>query len=39
MEFEKLNGLKRTHKCANITKEDIGKKIIIISDKIVNQCD
>ncbi len=30
MEFEKLNGLKRTHKCACITKEDIGKEVVVM---------
>jgi len=30
MEFEKLNGLKRTHKCAEITKEDLGKEVVVM---------
>ncbi|MBO5369169.1 MAG: aspartate--tRNA ligase [Clostridia bacterium] len=30
MEFEKLNGLKRSHKCACITKEDIGKEVVVM---------
>jgi len=30
MEFEKLNGLKRTHKCANLTKADIGKEVVVM---------
>lgn len=30
MEFEKLNGMKRTHKCACITKEDIGKEVVVM---------
>ena len=30
MEFEKLNGLKRTHKCGEITKEDIGKEVVVM---------
>ena len=30
MEFEKLNGLKRTHKCGQITKEDLGKEVVVM---------
>lgn len=30
MEFEKLNGLKRTHKCAALTKADIGKEVVVM---------
>ena len=30
MEFEKLNGLKRTHKCATLTKADIGKEVVVM---------
>ena len=30
MEFEKLNGLKRTHKFANLTKADIGKEVVVM---------
>ncbi|MBQ4526847.1 MAG: aspartate--tRNA ligase [Clostridia bacterium] len=30
MEFEKLNGLKRTHKCGELTKEDIGKEVVVM---------
>lgn len=30
MEFEKLNGLKRSHKCACVTKEDIGKEVVVM---------
>jgi len=30
MEFEKLEGLKRTHRCATLTKDDIGKEVVIM---------
>jgi len=30
MDFEKLNGLKRTHRCATLTKDDIGKEVVIM---------
>ena len=30
MEFEKLNGLKRSHKCTQITKADIGKEVVVM---------
>jgi len=30
MEFEKLNGLKRTHKCGELTKSDIGKEVVVM---------
>ncbi|MBR3933184.1 MAG: aspartate--tRNA ligase [Clostridia bacterium] len=30
MDFEKLNGLKRTHKCAEITKADVGSEVVVM---------
>ena len=30
MEFEKLNGLKRTHKCTELSKADIGKEVVVM---------
>ncbi len=30
MDFEKLNGLKRTHKCGEITKNDIGNEVVVM---------
>ena len=30
MDFEKLNGLKRTHKCGEITKNDIGSEVVVM---------
>ncbi len=30
MEFEKLEGLKRTHRCATLTKDDIGKEVVVM---------
>ena len=30
MEFEKLNGLKRTHKCGQLSKADIGKEVVVM---------
>jgi len=30
MDFEKLNGLKRTHKCGEITKADIGSEVVVM---------
>ena len=30
MDFEKLNGLKRTHKCGEISKADIGSEVVVM---------
>ena len=30
MDFEKLNGLKRTHKCGELTKNDAGSEVVIM---------
>ncbi len=30
MDFEKLNGLKRTHRCTALTKDDIGKEVVVM---------
>ncbi|MBO7289243.1 MAG: aspartate--tRNA ligase [Clostridia bacterium] len=30
MDFEKLNGLKRTHKCGELTKNDAGQEVVVM---------
>jgi len=30
MDFEKLNGLKRTHKCGELSKSDAGKEVVVM---------
>ena len=30
MDFEKLNGLKRTHKCGELTKADAGSEVVVM---------
>ncbi len=30
MDFEKLNGLKRTHRCTALSKDDIGKDVVVM---------